>query len=194
MWSDSSRRICQILLVLVSAACSAPKHDKAAGEQVLSQASGVELGMNWNELTAVRPRVIRDSHMVWEAVGDTAANIYFFGMEDDALQPGTTRGTLRAIVMEQSLPPKDSVRYRAHLEQISSHWEITAGTHFRADSTGVGRFAVRAWCLRSFTLQLLYQPGAAPSGPHRILRAVVRYPDAEIPGTGVTASMAQCPA
>lgn len=153
------------------------------GEYMLPQASGAELGMRWSDLRRARPRAIRDSYAVWEYLGDTASNAYYFAPAGGPLQPGSTRGALVAVVMEQSIA--DSARYRARIEEISSYWQRTTGVISRTDETRVPETVVRSWQLRDLVLELLYHQESPMPGRGWRLQAVVRSSHAEIASTTV---------
>lgn len=169
-----------LLIAAICIACASPEREESAGVYMLPQASGAELGMRWKAFRQARPRAIRDSYAVWESVGNSASNAYYFAPNRRALQPGSTQGALSAVVMEQALPAADSLLYRARIEEISSSWQAATGVAFRAvgtESTGVIR---RTWHLRDVALELEYHTRPSPSGRGWRLRAVVRYPDVQL--------------
>jgi hypothetical protein len=165
----------------VLGACSGSEPPRAGAALMLPQAEGVELGMNWKELRAVRPRAIRDSYAVWESVDPATSNAYLFGRGEGMLRGQSTEGPLRAVVMDQVSGGIDSVSYSASIAEIVERWSRHAGTPVTQEhETDSQTVRISTWSHDGVKL-ILVSRDSRPGARSRLLRAIVADPHAELP-------------
>lgn len=182
-------------MVLLSAsltgACSAEPRMYKAGEYMLDQASGVQLGMPWREVHRLRPAAFVDSYSVRESVMPTTENVYYFG-DGAGIEPGATLGTLKAVVMEKSLSVVDSAEYNKAVQTVADRWSTI--THREPEvfhrtlggPSGFPPLKVRVLRWRSGSIVLLLVHGAEPNATDSrstLFRAIVQCSGVSLPET-----------
>ncbi len=152
---------------------------------MLPQAEGAALGMSLDQLRAARPRVIEDSHAIWEPGGVVGENAYWFSKPRF---PGRAQldacAGCRVSAVQMNLDTGDESEFARRKDTVYARWVGIAGTPtdtMRDSSRALGSNAFLpgtafVWSLREVRLVLAFEDSSAGPNyaPGRMLRAIVQ--------------------
>lgn len=180
-----------LLSCQLAVACSADSHRHTGSDYMLDQASGLQLGMKWGEVHRERPATLRDSYRIGEARGPLTHNTYYFGKGDE-IDPGSTAGTLKAVVMEKGYSIGDSAAYQQLIRTTAQRWSQAARQEpevFQRTLVGPSGFAplkvkILRWVKGNMVLVIVHgaQPDATDSRS-LLFRAIVKCSGVSLPET-----------